>query len=190
MQSLVIGKPSLLIALPQLQDPNFVKTVVLLLEYDDQGAIGFVINKMSSFSLNEIASEDIVFPVEIPAWIGGPVGAERGIFVHNYEAIESDGCYHHDIKITSSIDSMKRLIEFSSHQANHSDIYPYRFLVGYAGWGKNQLDNEIKSGAWIQTEFDAELVFNTPWKHMWSQAIHSLGCNPINIAPTQQAYLN
>ncbi|SME96638.1 YqgE/AlgH family protein [Pseudobacteriovorax antillogorgiicola] len=184
-----LSSPSLLIALPQLQDPNFVKSVVLLVENNDDGAMGFIINRPSPFSVRDVLQDvSLTIPGDIPSWYGGPVGTEQGVVIHN-RPDEHASSKIGFVRISSSERAMKGLIE--SHRETHElELYSYRFVIGYAGWGQRQLENEMKAGAWIQIDTSFDLIFNTPWQKMWDESMRRIGVNPMDIAPTVQPYLN
>ena len=185
--SLLLETPSLLVALPQLQDPNFAKSVVLIVEHTDEGSMGFIINRPSPFSVRDVLQEaKREIPSDIPTWFGGPVGTEQGVVIHNQPDEEASARFGL-IRISSSDSAMNGLLE---PKEKHLEHYPYRFVIGYAGWGKGQLSQELKAGAWIQMEASFELLFNTPWPDMWEAAMGKIGVNPMDIAPTVQPYIN
>lgn len=70
------------------------------------------------------------------------------------------------------------------------ELYPFRFLVGYSGWGKGQLEEEIKTGAWIQAPATPKLIFDTPWQSLWQECMNFVGVNPRAFAPSYQPFLH
>ena len=189
MKRLGEGRPSLLIALPQLQDPNFSKTVVLVLENDDKGAMGFVINRKSPYLVADILNEDVQFRFENhdPAWFGGPVQTERAVIIHRHNKVTAETNYG-EIRVSSSIEALSELMEAYDHK--DEELYPYRFIIGYTGWDAGQLADEIKSGAWLQTDLDLDLLFNTDHESIWLKAMQSLGVRPDAVAPAMSDYMN
>jgi len=199
MDASLLGKPSLLVAAPQLQDPNFARAVLLLVEHSDMGAFGLIINRPTEIPVSSLLQGDYrKLPVEVPAWTGGPVGTDNGLILcktlpypPEEHEILADGVF-----LTSS---EKALAALASHAAgfarglpDNEDTpnHPYRFLVGYAGWGPGQLDTELRHGSWIELPIDFELMYYTPWQRMWQAAIGGLGIHPATIAPSIQEYLN
>lgn len=201
-----VETPYLLVALPQLTDRNFQKTVLLVVDHNAQGALAFVLNRPSLKSLKDyLPDSEHAFPAGIPSWHGGPVGTTSGLVLHNQPGDEArsiiDGMY-----LSSSEGALRGLLAYSKaydaeataertlfgHQrlAGYPDLYPFRFLVGYAGWGPRQLDDEIRLGAWMQLPLNRALVFNTTWHSLWGAAMESVGVNPLEIAPISQQYLN
>jgi putative transcriptional regulator len=166
--------PSLLVAMPQLQDPNFSKSVVLLCEHREEGAMGLVINRCTDTLASAIVQlEPPVAESEggLPVWIGGPVDPARGwlLLADNLgDGIEvSPGLY-----LSASRDLLRRVLEDNQLGGR------CRFLVGYAGWGPRQLDSELAASAWLTVPVDNTLLFETPSEEMWEVAIRRLGIEP------------
>jgi putative transcriptional regulator len=171
--------PTLLVAMPQLQDPNFSKSVVLLCEHREEGAMGLVINRCTDTRAATIVQLDPPLANEaesgLPVWIGGPVDPARGwlLLAENLgDGIEvSPGLY-----LSASRDLLRRVLETSSLADR------CRFLVGYAGWGPRQLDSELAASAWLTVPVDKALMFETPVESMWEVAIRGLGIDPHALA--------
>jgi putative transcriptional regulator len=171
--------PSLLVAMPQLQDPNFSKSVVLLCEHREEGAMGLVINRCTDTLAATIVQLDPPLENEsesgLPVWIGGPVDPARGwlLLAENLgDGIEvSPGLY-----LSASRDLLRRVLETRSLADR------CRFLVGYAGWGPRQLDSELAASAWLTVPVDKTLLFETPVEEMWEVAIRRLGIDPHALA--------
>jgi putative transcriptional regulator len=169
--------PSLLIAMPQLQDPNFAKSVVLLCEHREEGAMGLVINRCTDTPAATIVQLDP--PPEgdsgLAVWVGGPVDPARGWLLLGQDlgdGIEvSPGLY-----LSASRDLLRRVLQ-TRELAGRA-----RFLVGYAGWGPRQLDSELAASAWLTVPVDKELLFDTPSEAMWEVAIRRLGIEPHALA--------
>ncbi len=191
-----LNLPWLLVATPQLLDPHFAKTVVLVIEHGPDGSMGFVINRplpMNQRDANFQNRYDI--PAHIPVWVGGPVGSHKGAVIHNQGADPTATTSSGNLRISTSGEALEGLVHFIEADEEElrmegSSLLPYRFVIGYAGWGPKQLDQELKGGAWIQRPFDAKLIFDTPWQEIWERAVEDLGVSPLEIAPTVQNYLN
>ena len=173
--------PTLLIAMPQLQDKNFTRSVILLCEHSGNGAIGFVVNRPTDLRAAQAVSLDP--PVQgdsgLMLWSGGPVEPQRGFLllgddpgVDNSEQI-ADG-FH----LTASVDVLRRLLEVSPDELAHRRC---RLLLGYAGWSAGQLDRELAASAWLSAPPDADLVFESAPEDMWERAIRSLGVDPMAL---------
>jgi len=164
-------------------DVFFSKTVILLCEYNADGAIGVVINRLTGLEsdkvLDQMEVEDgggIVGPVH---W-GGPVqpGAVFLIFERPSvgDGVEDEAVFQLGDRIGVSPSS--RIIRAVAGDASNAGAY---LTLGYAGWGAGQLDGEIKSGSWIYLEADPEVVFALPPEERWQHCVDSLGVDPAMI---------
>lgn len=194
VHSLQMTAPYLLIATPLLLNPNFERTVVLIVEHTSGGALGFVINRPTTVSVKSILphpNEQV--PPQLPAWYGGPVKQSNGIIMHNDEPTKGDTVLANGIVISSMEESLGRLIDHESkrlHGVIPKNLHRYRFIVGYAGWGASQLDDEIRSGTWEQIPANADLLFQTPWGQIWDKALGALGASSGSLVGSTQTYLN
>lgn len=169
--------PTLLVAMPQLQDENFAKTVVLLCEHREDGAMGLVINRCTDTAASSIVQLDppLAHDNGMPVWIGGPVDPARGWLLVNEDV--GDGVeVSPGIFLSASRDLLRRVLE-SDELGERS-----RFLVGYAGWGPRQLDAELAASAWLTVPVDPALMFGTAGDAMWEVAIRRLGIEPHALA--------
>ena len=172
--------PGLLLAMPQLQDPNFSRAVVLMIEHSPQGSFGLVINHPSPIKAAELLdSLEMSWRGDDSAvvWAGGPVSPSTGWVLHEPIGIAQPG--QGTIAITSSIllsTSPDRLRAIASQPPRN-----IRLLLGYAGWGPGQLEAEMARGAWLHTNPDPTLVFETPPDSIWEIALQSLGINPASL---------
>jgi putative transcriptional regulator len=173
--------PTLLLAMPQLRDPNFSRTVVLLCEHGPRGALGFVVNRPT-----EVRAADAVVldpPLQgdsgIVLWTGGPVEPQRGFLLLGYDPeIDDSEKVSEGFHLTASAELLRKLLEFPPDQMAGRRA---RLLLGYAGWGPGQLDQELTASAWLTAPPDADLVFETPPEHMWERAIRGLGVDPMAL---------
>jgi putative transcriptional regulator len=172
--------PGLLLAMPQLADPNFSRAVVLMIEHSEQGSFGLVINHPSPIKASELLeSLEMSWRGEDSAvvWAGGPVSPSTGWVLHEPVGIAQPG--QGTIAITSSIllsTSPDRLRAIANQPPRH-----IRLLLGYSGWGPGQLAQEMARGAWLHTEAEPGLVFDTHPDDIWDTAMKSLGINPRDL---------
>ena len=170
--------PTLLIAMPQLQDKNFARSVILLCEHSGNGAIGFVVNRPTDLRAAQAVALDP--PVQsdsgLMLWSGGPVEPQRGFLllgddpgVENSERI-ADG-FH----LTASVEVLRRLLEATPDELARRRC---RLLLGYAGWSAGQLDRELAASGWLMAPVDADLIFAVEPDRMWETAIRRLGADP------------
>jgi putative transcriptional regulator len=162
-------KGKLLLSEPYLPDPNFERTVILLTEHNEEGSVGFVLNKPSESKVSEVMQELEKF--EFPIFIGGPVQQDTIHFIHRCkelaDAIEvSAGIYW-----GGNFDQLVLLIE--TGQLLATDI---KFFLGYSGWSPGQLEEELKLDSWIVSHRATEqLIFETLPDQMWKRALKELG---------------
>jgi putative transcriptional regulator len=175
--------PSLLLAMPQLRDPNFSRTVVLLCEHGPDGAIGFVINRPTDIHAATAVALDPP-PVRdsgLRLWSGGPVETGRGfLLLGDDPAVDQSQRVGDGLYLTSSMDVLRPLLEADPIAMPGRRC---RLLLGYAGWGPGQLDEELAASAWLTAPPDPDLVFGTPADEMWERAIRGLGVDPLALQP-------
>lgn len=171
--------PTLLLAMPQMQDPNFARSVVLLCKHAPEGAMGLVVNRRtdqcaaSLVDLEPAPQRDSGLEI----WVGGPVEPQRGWLLLGYDPVSAESITVADgLYLSASADVLRRLIEGDT--AGRSD---HRFLLGYAGWGEGQLESELAASAWLTVEAAKPLIFDTEPERMWETAIRSLGINPYAL---------
>jgi putative transcriptional regulator len=173
--------PGLLLAMPQLADPNFSRAVVLMIEHSDKGSFGLVINHPSPIRAAELLdSLEMSWRGDDSAvvWAGGPVSPSTGWVLHEPIGIAQAG-NGGTIEITSNISlstSHDRLRVIASQPPRN-----IRLLLGYSGWGPGQLATEMARGAWLHTSVDPDLVFDTPADEIWDTAMRTLGINPRDL---------
>jgi len=167
--------PALLLSMPQLVDPNFARTVILLCEHAAEGAFGLVVNRPSDVSAAAAVKLEpaVDQPNDLPLLIGGPVEPQRGWIL---TAAVPDGVESRSVGAGLYLSASPVLLR----RVLTARPLPKRtqVLAGYAGWGPGQLDAEIAESAWLISEVDASIVFETPAATMWEQAIRKLGADP------------
>lgn len=169
-------KSQLLLAMPGMADPNFVRSVTLLCQHSEEGAIGITINRESSFSLGRILSQ-LGIPCqddalrELMVLEGGPVGIDRGFVLHSPKTgFESSLEITPEIMVTTSRDVLAAI-------ACGEGPDQFQVALGYAGWGDGQLEQEMRQNAWLSVPVDRAIVFDLPLDERWQQAFSRLGVN-------------
>jgi putative transcriptional regulator len=169
--------PTLLLAMPQLVDPNFNRSVVLLCKHNEDGALGLIVNRplMTTGRVTVNLDPPVSTDRELQVWVGGPVEPERTWILVGHEPEEQDVFGGRRIAdrlyLSTSPDLLRRLLE--------PDPPPMvRLIVGYSGWGPGQLEAELQASSWLMSEVDRDLVFNTPPEQMWETGIRRLGADP------------
>lgn len=177
--------PGFLIASPPLGDPNFDRTVVLLAVHNEDGALGFVVNRHAPLSVGELlahADYDEGHDEESPVWLGGPVQPQSGWVISDAEHLGSgDDVIEVDatIRVSSSQSAFDRLAEDAA--AGSYDARRVLVLLGYSGWGPNQLEGEIARGAWLPTPLDEKVLFEVDPEERWEKAYALLGLTPTHM---------
>ena len=167
-------RAALLLSMPQLQDPNFARTVVLLCDYGPEGAFGLVINRPTDVPASSMVRLDppVVGGNDMPLWIGGPVEPQRGWILMSEEPPAAEFKFIREgLYLSTSQLLLREVLE--ARPAPRA-----RVLAGYAGWGPGQLDDELAQSAWLLGDVDLDIVFDTAPESMWEAAIRRLGADP------------
>jgi putative transcriptional regulator len=159
--------PSLLVASPALLDPNFLHSVVLIVEHDEEGALGVILNRPLPITLAQVCEESekpYAGPEEAHAWRGGPVDPQRGILLVEGGLPEKDDTV---LDFTHFVSHRRDLLEalLADERAR------YRLFLGYAGWGPGQLDEELEQGAWVTRPLISEWLMHPDPSGLWQVAI-------------------
>lgn len=163
-----------LIAMPQMTEKPFARSLIYLCAHNAEGAMGLIINQRAGtmkfqdvFSQLEVeAAADIG---EARVHFGGPVEPRRGFVLHSTDRLEeSSMIVAEDVALTSTIDILRAIAEGQG---------PRRALLalGYAGWSAGQLDKEIQSNSWLSVDPDDALLFDADLDTKWHRAIAKLG---------------
>jgi putative transcriptional regulator len=182
------SSPEFLIAPPSLADPNFKEAVVLICVNESEGAMGFILNRPSGLKLHEILKDLEIDPVigDREVLAGGPVSNYAGFVMYEHP---EDAPLAPGIEITKSI-SITPSLEVLQKAALNEMPGRFELLLGYAGWGPGQLDNEMNRGGWLHCDFESELLFNVPVEKRWEEIFARLGVSPlafINVPGGAQA---
>ena len=169
----------LLVAMPQMQDPRFARSVVYLCAHSaDAGAMGLVVNKtIGSLTVEELYAHLKIEPRRRsnrpqPVHFGGPVDPGRGFVLHSAEYHEEGTLEVGDeFAMTATLDILRAMGKGEGPQRS-------LLALGYAGWGPGQLDAEIQANGWLSVTADAELVFGFDDDSKWQRALAKLGASP------------
>ncbi len=156
----------LLVASRQLTDPNFDRSVVLLLSYDPGGAVGLIVNRPSEVKLSHALPDlDGRLRSEQPVWVGGPVSptAMRMLF-RSAERFDESERVVEDVQVSGSRELLQSIVGKKGRRA-----IPFKVFAGYAGWAPGQLDHEIARGDWHVVEGEAGLVFAAEPFKIWQR---------------------
>ncbi|HUI35125.1 MAG TPA: YqgE/AlgH family protein [Stellaceae bacterium] len=168
----------LLVAMPQMQDPRFARSVVYICAYSEEaGAMGLVVNKtIEALTLDELYEHLKIEPARAnrpqPVHFGGPVDPGRGFVLHSADYREEATL---DIAggfaMTATIDILRAMGKGEGPRQS-------LLALGYAGWAPGQLDAEIQANGWLSVAADSELVFDDADDSKWQRALKKLGVSP------------
>ncbi|MBL8670113.1 MAG: YqgE/AlgH family protein [Alphaproteobacteria bacterium] len=173
--SYLTGK--LLIAMPQMPDQRFARTVIYMCAHSAEGAMGLVLNKLvPSLTFPELLQQlsiESKSPTEqIRVHFGGPVETGRGFVLHSADYLRDGSLSVADgIALTATIDILRSI---ASGQGPRRSL----LALGYAGWGPGQLDSEITQNGWLHAPADEALLFDRDLDRKWERAIAKLGFAP------------
>ena len=161
----IAEKGRILISEPFLSDHYFRRSIVYLTEHNDEGSLGFVLNKPLEINIGEIVDD---FPEsDFPISVGGPVSNNTVHFIHTLgESIPESVAVTDGIYWGGDFDHIKNLIslgEIEPHQL--------RFFLGYAGWSPGQLDDEMKEHAWLVGKINPRMVMQGVETEFWSNTL-------------------
>ena len=160
----------ILISEPYLPDPNFKRTVVLICEHDENGTVGFVLNRKSKSLFSDVIVEAAHF--DAPLYIGGPVQQDTLHFIHK-DIPEMELGQPIGERLVWGGDFNQLLTRIDTHQIDKNN---YRFFVGYSGWFPGQLMKELKTKSWIVYQKKGEkLIFDFSSKDLWKKALRDMG---------------
>ena len=157
----------LLIAGPSLLDPNFWRTVVLVGEHTEEGALGVVLNRSSETTVDEALPELALLAEEMgTVHVGGPVQPSAVVVLADFaEAADAESL------VVESVGFLPAEIEPDTL----GELRRARVYVGYAGWGPGQLDGELEEGSWIVEPAQPDDVFTDDPEGLWSDVLRRKG---------------
>ena len=166
----------LLVAMPQMEDPRFAKTVIYLCAHTTDGAMGLVVNKlMENVDFPDLLEQlNISGGGSVNVHFGGPVETGRGFVLHSADFVEDATLVINEaVALTATIDILKAIAAGKGPQRS-------LLALGYAGWGPGQLDSEIQRNGWLSVPADEALIFGGSHKDRWERAMAKIGIN-INM---------
>jgi putative transcriptional regulator len=175
---------SLLLAMPQLQDPNFKRAVVQLIDHDEQGTFGLVLNRevdLTASALCESLELDWNGDPEARIHWGGPVQSNTGWVL-----------FGDDLALEMRSEPVQQVLPGMSFAGSLAVLQAVaerppndvRLFLGYAGWGPGQLESEIAQGAWLCAPPSTETVFGVTPEAMWDKVLRDLGVDPVTLVST------
>ena len=172
----------ILIAMPDMQDPRFAKSIVYLCAHSEDGAMGLIVNK----TIDDLNWKDLFNKIEIPIGsvnaprpicFGGPVDMERGFLLHSSDYF-SEGA---TLKVDETT-SMTATLDILQDIAMGRGPDQVMLALGYAGWAAGQLEAELQMNGWLLCQADQTLLFDDDHAAKWDRALAKLGINPAMLS--------
>jgi len=170
-----------LIAMPGLQDPNFARTVTLICEHNEDGAMGIIINRILDLPISNVLVQLEVSEYrseldEHLVHLGGPVQESSGFVIHQpLGDWEADLQIDDDLGISASREILHAIAKGEGPQQ-------WLLALGYAGWGPGQLEQEIGQNSWLNGPVNRDILFHVPIEERWHAAAEHLGVNLTQIS--------
>jgi putative transcriptional regulator len=184
--------PALLIAMPQVLDPFFHKSVVLLIHQDEEGSFGVIVNRRTDARLSEILDGlEIAWrgDEDARAFFGGPVQPQLGTVLFPVGSGEAEGAGDATDPTLGLLDAAAECapgVALTHHVADLGKLAAeplpdLRLFLGYAGWGAGQLVEEILRDDWLLAPVRRDLVFSADPGGVWEEALRSVGVDPASL---------
>ena len=170
-----------LIAMPNMVDPNFARSLTYICEHNEQGALGFVVNRPIEMTMSTLFEQvDIALDdrrwADFPVYFGGPVQVDRGFVLHRPAgAWQSTLSVRDDVALTTS----KDILEAVGKGQGPEQIF---VSLGYSGWAAGQLEQELGQNAWLTVAADLDVVFNVPPEQRFQAAVDLLGIDLARLS--------
>ena len=165
-----------LLAMPSMGDPRFLRSVVYMVAHDNEGAMGFIVNKCAEgLSLGDILKDmpETVAKtglVNLPVYVGGPVQNDRGFVLHtsDYEKTHNTLSQELPIALTQSAD----VLVDAAHGRGPEKM---RLFLGYAGWGPGQIEGELQDNAWLVCDANIAEIFTSRNDDLYEKCVAAMG---------------
>jgi len=179
-------KDHFLIAMPHMADPNFARSLVYLIEHNEHGAMGLVVNRPGELTLGDVLEQ--LRPEQparadragLPIYSGGPVQTDRGFVLHSAECSFQATLSLGELALSTSQDVLFAL-------ADGAGPAQQLICLGYAGWGAGQLEAELAANAWLSCPASARTLFETPAELRLESAAAQLGID-LNLLTSQAGH--
>lgn len=167
MKNITAG--DVLLSEPFMIDSNFKRSAVLLCEHNEDGSIGFILNKKLDMRVDELIAD---FPeFDAPVYFGGPVQTDTIHYIHNVgDLLEDSRLISKSVWWGGNFEKLKFLI--TSELIKPQNI---RFFVGYSGWSEGQLDEEMEGNSWVIADMHPNYLFSSKPHRLWEQIMSNKG---------------
>ncbi len=170
-------KGSLLVATEEMTDPKFYKSLIILLEHDKKGAIGFAVNKsLGEYPLSSLVSNNISISesdkkkldkFSAPIFWGGPLDENRIFVLHSNDYVNKSTKVYDALSLSNDL---QILIDISEDHGPKDSL----IIIGISAWGDNQLEGELEREQWSLAEYDLNLIFRLTNENKWDSAIKKI----------------
>ena len=157
-----------LVSEPFMHDYNFKRTVVLLVEHNDQGSLGFVMNRQLNVAIDEVVKG--MPAIGSAVFMGGPVEQETLQYVHRIANLPKAKEVYNGVFWGGDFMQLRQMMTMG--EVSPADVL---FFVGYSGWGPNQLQKELDQKSWIVAPQAPEFIFQDDYSDMWRQVLQTMG---------------
>ncbi|VAX10567.1 UPF0301 protein YqgE [hydrothermal vent metagenome] len=173
-------KNHLLIAMPGMDDENFSKTVTYICEHTDEGAMGLILSIPLDITFRQVLAQvdqelkqgEVDKQVDnIPVYLGGPIEPEHGFVLHTPQGEWNASLALTDNLVLTTSSDIISAIALGEGPDN------YLVMLGYAGWGGEQLEQEMAQNTWLSVPADMSSLWNEPAEKRWQKAADLLGVN-------------
>ena len=173
----------LLVAMPGIGDPRFEHAVILICAHGPDHAMGLRLDRPApgvdlKAVLTKLETPAPDAAAERPVLVGGPVERERGFVLHSDDWMAEDAsmAFGEGLAITGTREALAAMVDPA--------LGPRRsvLLLGYAGWGEGQLEDELGENVWLTAEADADLIFDPDHESKWTRALAGLGVDPAQLS--------
>ena len=169
LNSIKPQKGSLLISEPTLKDSYFNRSVVLIVEHNNDGTVGFILNKQIEIELNSLVKD--FDEIETDVFFGGPVNKDNLFFIHRFgKDIEGAMPISKNLFWGGDFTMLKDLL-----RKDKLNIHKVRFFIGYSGWDPGQLQMELDQNSWVVKSMVQEDILDCAPKSLWKETLRNMG---------------
>jgi len=164
----------LLVAMPQMEDQRFARSVVYICAHTDDGAMGLILNKLAGAINFSDLLEQLNLPVatvsdKTRVHFGGPVETGRGFVLHSDDFTQDASLLiENGVALTATVDILSAISKGNGPRN-------YLLALGYAGWAPGQLDSEIQANGWLIAPADTDILFGSKIENKWNTALNTIG---------------
>jgi putative transcriptional regulator len=164
---------TLMAAFPDMLDPNFMHSVVLICQHSEQGAYGVVTNRATKFVVKDLLpNHPVLGSSKFPVFLGGPVDHTTLQFVHLVpDSIPGGLSVDGKLWLGGDLDALGRYLTANPRVARRK----VRLFLGYSGWSAGQLENELGTGSWLPAPPAMDAIFGEPGEETWRRVVRSIG---------------